>query len=169
MPLSEGGRPAPSVFTTHPAELMLCLQVRQFLNSPPATLASIRPGSFLLDQLCFQFVEFRHVVPMAKQAGLSTVSVLGVSRHRRRKVLLGGLSRLCSWAAVLLMAIFEMRLFSRITHVTTQRRHGWEGNGPLPCATEAVAGKAGCWLLLQHTWITRGTTFSMLSSFPSLV
>lgn len=61
--LSEGGRPAPSVFTTHPAELMLCLQVRQLLNSPPATLASICPGSFLLDQLCFQFVEFRHVVP----------------------------------------------------------------------------------------------------------
>lgn len=95
MPLSEGGRSASSVFTTNPAELMLCLQVCQLFNSPPATLASICPGSFLLDQLCFQFVEFRHVVPMAKQAGLSTVSVLGVSRHRRRKVLLGGLLRLC--------------------------------------------------------------------------
>lgn len=56
-------RSVSSVFTTNPAELMLCLQVRQLFNSPPATLASICPGSFLLDQLGFQFVEFRHVVP----------------------------------------------------------------------------------------------------------
>lgn len=63
MPLSEGGWSVSSVFTTNPAELMLCLQVRQLFNSPPATLASICPGSFLLGQLCFQFVEFRHVVP----------------------------------------------------------------------------------------------------------
>lgn len=51
-----------SVFTTNPAKLMICLQVCEFFNSSPATLAGIHPCSFLLDQLCFEFVEFWHVV-----------------------------------------------------------------------------------------------------------
>lgn len=158
MPLLEGGRPAPSVFTTNPAELMLCLQVHQLLNSPPATLASICPGSFLLDQLCFQFVEFRHVVPMAKQAGLSTVSVLGVSRHRRRKVLLGGLSRLCSRATVLLMAIFEMWLFwGSPCHYSETTRMGTEWTPPL--CLRGGGRKGG--LLASTASITRGTSPSL--------
>ena len=53
---------APSVLTTHPAK-MICLQVSEFFNSSPATLAGICPCSFLLDQFCFEFVEFCHVVP----------------------------------------------------------------------------------------------------------
>lgn len=53
---------ASSVFTTDPAKLTIRLQVGQFFNSSPATLAGIRSCSFLLDQLCFQFVQFRHVV-----------------------------------------------------------------------------------------------------------
>lgn len=51
-----------SVFTTNPAKLMICLQLSQFFNTSPATLAGISPCSFLLHQLCFEFVEFWHVV-----------------------------------------------------------------------------------------------------------
>lgn len=40
----------------------------------------------------------------------------------------------------------------------------------LPCAIEAVAGKADCWLLLQHTSITRGQAllYAELISFTCL-
>lgn len=41
---------------------MICLQLSQFFNTSPATLAGISPCSFLLHQLCFEFVEFWHVV-----------------------------------------------------------------------------------------------------------
>lgn len=41
------------VFTTNPAQLMVRLKVCQFFNTSPATLAGVRPCSFLLYQLCF--------------------------------------------------------------------------------------------------------------------
>ena len=71
-------RSASSVFTTDPAKLMVCLQVSEFFNSSPATLAGIRPRSFLLDQLCSEFVELWHVVSVVKQTKLSIASVLHV-------------------------------------------------------------------------------------------
>lgn len=61
--LSECGKPASLVFTANPAKLMVILKVSQCFNGSPAALAGIGPCSFLLYQLCFQFVEFWHIVP----------------------------------------------------------------------------------------------------------